>query len=87
MWLYGFEEYLRMNAYPAIVDTPNLFKAMGIYPAFVVLILALMVYAGFLNQIKKASMQTRRNYSALSKKIYFNSWLRLLLEADLKLAH
>lgn len=49
VWLYGFEEYLRMNAYPTLVDTPNLFKAMGIYPLFTVVILGLMVYAGFLN--------------------------------------
>ena len=87
IYFYGFDYYVDVNKWPAIIDTPNLAKALGVYPIFVIIILLLMFYSSCFGLCRKENMRWRRSHRSLSQKLFHNSYLRLLIEAFLKLFH
>lgn len=70
-----------------LVDEPNLFRSLGVYPIFFILILIAMVYCACLSIGKNTNLSVRKQYLKVKRKIYWNSLLRFYLEIDLKLTH
>lgn len=92
-FLWNIIELFRDNVdttktvYGEVVDTTNVFKAVGIYPLILVILLLTMVYAACLRMWRNKNISVRRQYLNLNRKIYYGAILRFMIEIDLKLVH
>jgi hypothetical protein len=73
--------------YGEVVDSTNIFKALGIYPVILLLLIGAMIYTGCLKFCRGKNINIRRQYSSLERRIYYDSIIRFFLEVDLKLVH
>ena len=90
--IYGEDHFKKplneVDKYPVFVnEDDNLAKALGIYPALLVVIVLAMIYTLVLKKCKSRNLKMRKQYNSLNRKLYYNTLIRYLLEINLPLTH
>ena len=81
------EEYTQEELERVGVHDPNLFWSLGIFAIAIVVLLFLLLVYFFFKVMSTKFPKLRAAEIILGKKLFYNAWIRYLIESNLKITH